>query len=65
MNASNLFRLPATLVAGLMLAAAALAPMPAAAKNSISLSGGVKCSWVLVSSVKGVNTYTQVCRRGH
>ena len=37
---------------------------PAAAKNSVSLGGGVKCTWVLVSSVNGTNTYKQVCRKG-
>ncbi len=37
---------------------------PALAKNSVSRGGGVKCTWVLVSSVGNVNTYTQVCRKG-
>lgn len=37
---------------------------PAMAKNSNSLGHGVKCSWVLVSSVGNVNTYKQVCRKG-
>ncbi|MBL8399052.1 MAG: hypothetical protein JNL84_13075 [Candidatus Accumulibacter sp.] len=37
---------------------------PATAKNSVSLGGGVKCTWVLVSSVNGTNTYKQVCRKG-
>jgi hypothetical protein len=37
---------------------------PALAKNSVSLGGGVKCTWVLVSSINGTNTYKQVCRKG-
>lgn len=37
---------------------------PAAAKNSNSLGHGVKCTWVLVSSVNNTNTYKQVCRKG-
>ncbi|MFO1326620.1 MAG: hypothetical protein U1F56_04610 [Rubrivivax sp.] len=42
-----------------------LAPAaPAWAGNSTSLGHGVKCTWVLVSSVGGVNTYKQVCRKG-
>jgi hypothetical protein len=34
------------------------------AKNSTSLGGGVKCTWVLVSTVGNVNTYQQICRKG-
>ncbi len=49
----------AALVSGLL-----LAPLSAAAKNSTSLGHGVKCTWVLVKSVNGVNTYKQVCRKG-
>ena len=37
---------------------------PAVAKNSTSLGNGVKCTWVLVSSVGSTNTYKQVCRKG-
>jgi len=37
---------------------------PAMAKNSVSLGNGVKCTWVLVSSVGNNNTYKQVCRKG-
>ena len=36
----------------------------AAAGNTTSKGQGVKCSWVLVSSVNGVNTYQQICRKG-
>ena len=36
----------------------------AVAKNSTSLGHGIKCTWVLVSSVNGVNTYNNVCRKG-
>lgn len=37
----------------------------AAARNlSYSAGGGVKCYYVLVSSVNGVNTYQTVCRKG-
>lgn len=36
----------------------------AVAGGTRSLGHGVKCSWVLVSSVNGVNTYQNVCRRG-
>ncbi|HMV06614.1 MAG TPA: hypothetical protein PKA30_13835 [Accumulibacter sp.] len=50
-----------SLVAGLLSLSAVA---PAAAKNSVSLGGGVKCTWVLVSSVNGTNTYKQVCRKG-
>ncbi|HEX4944648.1 MAG TPA: hypothetical protein VFV55_09870 [Usitatibacteraceae bacterium] len=35
------------------------------AKNSTSLGHGVKCTFVLVKSVNGVNTYKTVCRRNH
>lgn len=41
-----------------------LAPMSAAAREGNAVGGGVKCYWVLTSSVNGVNTYTQVCRKG-
>lgn len=37
---------------------------PVSAANSTSLGHGVKCTWVLVSSVNNVNTYKQVCRKG-
>lgn len=37
---------------------------PASAGNSVSLGHGVKCTWVLVSSVGGANTYKQLCRKG-
>ncbi|MBL8448311.1 MAG: hypothetical protein JNM32_00140 [Dechloromonas sp.] len=37
---------------------------PAMAGNSVSRGHGVKCTWVLVSSVGGNNVYQQVCRRG-
>lgn len=40
------------------------AATPAIAKNSTSLGHGVKCTWVLVSSVNGSNVYKNVCRRG-
>jgi hypothetical protein len=46
------------------LALSALLVSPAVAKNGVSLGKGVKCTWVLVSSVGSNNTYTQVCRRG-
>jgi hypothetical protein len=36
----------------------------AVAKNSTSLGNGIKCTWVLVSSVGSTNTYKQVCRKG-
>jgi len=36
---------------------------PANAANSTALGHGVKCSWVLVSSVGNVNTYKQICRK--
>ena len=53
---------------GAFLAAAAIAlsvfAPSASAKNGMSLGKGIKCSWVLVSSVGVVNTYKQVCRKG-
>jgi hypothetical protein len=37
---------------------------PAAARNlSYSAGNGVKCYYVLVSSVNGTNTYQTVCRK--
>lgn len=45
-------------------ASAALSPLSAAAREGNSIGGGVKCYWVLVSSVNGVNSYQQVCRKG-
>jgi hypothetical protein len=37
----------------------------ASARNlSYSAGGGVKCYYVLVSSVNGVNTWQTVCRKG-
>lgn len=55
-----------TRIAALSLAAAAfsMASTAAVAKNSTSLGKGVKCTWVLVSSVGAVNTYKQICRKG-
>ena len=50
--------------AALTLALGLLPAAPAWAGNSTSLGHGVKCTWVLVSSVGGVNTYKQVCRKG-
>lgn len=55
-------RLVAFLFAVSSLSLASIAP--AVAKNSSSLGHGVKCTWVLVSSVNNVNTYKQVCRKG-
>lgn len=46
------------------LALSATLVSPALAKNGVSLGHGVKCTWVLVSSVGSTNTYTQVCRKG-
>jgi hypothetical protein len=40
------------------------AVFPVAAANSTSLGHGVKCTWVLVSSINNTNTYKQVCRKG-
>ena len=57
----------ATQIVSYLIAASLLTlPMetPAAAKNSNSLGHGVKCTWVLVSSVNNTNTYKQVCRKG-
>jgi len=39
------------------------APALVHAKNANSLGGGVKCSWVLVSSSGGTNVYQQICRK--
>lgn len=37
----------------------------AAARNlSYSAGNGVKCYYVLTSSVNGVNTYSTICRKG-
>jgi len=55
--------LPATtaaLITGLLAPATALAREG----SSGSTGHGVKCYWVLVSSVNGTNTYQQVCRKG-
>lgn len=52
----------AVVASSLLLSAALVGP--AAARNGSSLGHGVKCTWVLVSSVGGVNTYKQVCRKG-
>ncbi len=41
-----------------------LTPLAASAKNSTSQGHGVKCTWVLVKSVNGANTYKRVCRKG-
>ncbi len=59
----------ATRIATLALSAAIAAPAlmfsaPVAAKEGTSLGKGVKCYWVLVSSVGANNTYKQVCRKG-
>lgn len=56
-------------IAAFALSAAVASPAlmfsaPAAAGNSTSLGKGVKCYWVLVSSVGANNTYKQVCRKG-
>jgi hypothetical protein len=54
-------------IAALTVAASALSmsvSTAAFAKNSTSLGHGVKCTWVLVSSINSVNTYKQVCRKG-
>ena len=48
----------ATFATGVLLAA-----LPAGAAGTTSLGHGVKCSWVLVSTVGIVNTYKQVCRK--
>lgn len=50
------------LAAAALLAAGLTAP--AAAREGNSVGHGVKCAWVLVSSVNGVNTYQYVCRKG-
>lgn len=55
-------RIALATVSALALSAAFVGP--AFAKNSNSLGNGVKCTWVLVSSVGSVNTYKQVCRKG-
>jgi hypothetical protein len=39
------------------------APALVHAKNSNSLGGGVKCTWVLVSSIGNTNVHKQVCRK--
>jgi hypothetical protein len=54
-----------TATSALMLASL-LASTHAVAGNTVSLGGGVKCSWVLVSSnpATGSYIYTQVCRKG-
>lgn len=43
---------------------ALLAHTPAVAREGNSMGHGVKCYWVVVSSVNGVNTMQQVCRKG-
>ncbi|HMX15244.1 MAG TPA: hypothetical protein PK375_02935 [Rhodocyclaceae bacterium] len=54
----RLATLAALAAAGLMLA------QDAAARNlSFSAGGGVKCRYVLVSSVAGVNTWQTVCSK--
>ena len=63
MSLETIVRRSTLLAAAAALSLSALAPA-AFAKNSISLGGGVKCTWVLVSSINGVNTYKQVCRKG-
>ena len=37
---------------------------PAAAREGNSVGHGVKCYYVLVSSVNGAQTYQTVCRKG-
>jgi hypothetical protein len=60
--------LPATRTLSILLGAAALSLTlvgEAPARNlSFSAGGGVKCYYVLVSSVNGVNTWKTVCRKG-
>ncbi len=41
-----------------------LAGEAAARQLSYSVGGGVKCYYVLVSSVNGVNVWQTVCRKG-
>lgn len=55
-------RLSLGLAAAAMLSAGLTAP--AAAREGNSVGHGVKCYWVLVSSVNNVNTYNYVCRKG-
>lgn len=52
----------ATAAAAAMLAIALVAPANAALVQM--QRKGIKCGWVLVSSVGGVNTYNYVCSRG-
>lgn len=57
---------PANRILLALLGAATLsifAASPAIAGGTTSLGHGVKCSWVLVSSINGANTYNWVCTR--
>lgn len=54
-----------TLALSAVLAVPALLTHTAAvAREGNSMGHGVKCYWVVVSSVNGVNTMQQVCRKG-
>lgn len=60
-----MFKTLSALALSLTLAAPALTfSTPAVAREGNSIGHGVKCYWVLVSSVNGTNTYQQVCRKG-
>lgn len=60
---SRSIRRPVALTLSAALLAASMLS-PAVAGNSTSLGHGIKCTWVLVSSINGVNTWKQVCRKG-
>jgi|JI8StandDraft_2_1071088.scaffolds.fasta_scaffold03114_9 hypothetical protein len=64
MRKNNLLASSAALVATVTAVGALLAPAVATAREGNSIGHGVKCYQVLVSSINGVNTYKQVCRKG-
>ncbi len=54
-----------TLLTVLLASCAVAVAAQASARNlSYSAGNGVKCYYVLVSSVNGVNRYNTVCRKG-
>ena len=57
-------RFAVSLCAATFAAASLLAPLTASAKNSTSLGGGLKCTWVVVKVVGNTSYMQQVCRKG-
>jgi hypothetical protein len=56
-------RIALSVCAAAFAATSLLAPVTASAKNSNSLGGGVKCTWVVVKVVGNTSYMQQVCRK--